>query len=143
MLIQFLLHISPLYVHPVFRPAVLLVVVRVFQILYKYYHGRRDHPPAAGLRSNMCVFQSGIGSKMPRTFVPSKATLTRILLGRVRDAGFGAKSWQESHAYYHACLLQRRFRTYGYRSKTRRTIWSRTITQVVRLQIVVRPPASR
>jgi len=46
-----------------------------------------------------------------------EAALTRILLGRVRDAGSGAKSWLKSHAYYHAYLLQKGFRTYGYQPR--------------------------
>jgi len=54
-----------------------------------YLHGRRDHPT----HSQAERFES---------------ELSVVLLGRVRDAGFGAKSWlAKDHAYYHAYLLQK------------------------------------
>lgn len=68
------------------------------------------HPPQTSV-ANMRVFPSGIGSKIPRANEAlSKVTLTRILLGRVRDAGSGAKVQLKSRPYYHAYLLQKGFR---------------------------------
>jgi hypothetical protein len=79
------------------------------------------HPPQSSV-ANMRVFPSGIGSKIPRANEAlSKATLTRILLGRVRDAGSGAKVQLKSRPYYHAYLLQKGFRR----------IWLPTLTQTM------------